>query len=89
MTLEIAKTVWTFVCSHWHHILGVIAFFLASYERARATLAKRADRRAAAAVAAVITPPAPATALPAPSVSNPVAAKKSRSKTTKHKKIKH
>lgn len=86
MTLEIAKTVWAFVCSHWHHILGVIAFFLASYERARATLAKRADRRAAAAAAVIAHTPAP---LPAPSVSNPVAAKKSRSKTTKHKKIKH
>ena len=86
MTLTVLKLIWTFIYNHWHHILGVAAFFLASYERARATLAKRADRRAAAAAAVIAHTPAP---LPAPSVSNPVANKKSRSKTTKHKKIKH
>lgn len=29
----IFNIVWAFVNSHWHHILGVLAFFLAMYNK--------------------------------------------------------
>jgi hypothetical protein len=27
------NTIWTFIAAHWHHILGVLAFFFAVYNK--------------------------------------------------------
>ncbi len=88
MTLAVLKIMWAFVCSHWHHILGVVAFFLAAYERASKMIAKAPLPSMASTTPAPAPVPAPApSALPAPLAEGK--AKKNKSKSNKRKPSKH